>query len=297
MAYSAFHHGFISCTLVLSAIKWLRTGITLVTSLHSTGYQRLRQTSMSDMIFLSDAVTYNAPLCCLEHVAGGESVHLTPNERKLLELILAQRGQKETIIEEIWGCHGVIVTSSSYHQLIKMLRSKFQRVGLSPEMLQTIPRYGVVLRTGLALDESDIDVDSSKPTRSVYQDQIISSFSCSVDTLNYNEHKSLSRGTLRSLYPYFLILILTGVLLLQLLGLMKNTDLFKHYQYHENVKYYATSSMLFNQNVMSRVMSKKTKNDSNVYITENGPKILVSYCNGDIGKDSTICRNDSFSSY
>lgn len=254
---------------------------------------------MRDMIFLSDRITYNAPLCCLEHVSEDVSVHLTPHEKKLLELILAQRGQKETIIEEIWGCHGVIVTSSSYHQLVKMLRSKFQKVGLSPDMLQTIPRYGVVLHVNLPSDEAETDTDTTsiKLTPPAYKDQIIRSFSCTLEQQNFNENKTVAKVNLRSFYPYVFIVILAIVLIFQLLNLTKNTDLFKYHKEYENVQYYATSSVLFNKAIMSQVMSKETKDYSHIYLSENGPKILVSYCNDDISKDSTLCLNNYFSSY
>lgn len=250
---------------------------------------------MSNMIFLSDMVTYNALQCCLERVSEDMSVHLTPNEKKLLELILAQRGQKETIIEEIWGSHGVIVTSSSYHQLVKMLRSKFQKIGLSPDMLQTIPRYGVVLNINLATDESETKL--SKSMSPAYQNQIIRSFSCTLAAANYDDFTKENIFSLRTIYSCVLIFILIGVLFFQLLQFTNKNDLFDYHQRLGNVQFYATSSLLFNKSVISRVSSQKNKDDSKIYITKNGPKILVLYCNGDISKDSTLCRSDSFSSY
>ncbi|EIC86593.1 transcriptional regulator [Serratia sp. M24T3] len=55
-----------------------------------------------------------------------------------------KRGRKDTIIDEIWHQKGIVVSESSYHQLVKMLRRKFTAAGLPSSCLKTIPRYGIV---------------------------------------------------------------------------------------------------------------------------------------------------------
>jgi DNA-binding winged-HTH domains len=95
-------------------------------------------------IALSSTVMFVSEKSCLVTRESGD-IHLTPNERRLLELIISGKCKKETIFDEIWHNQGTVVSESSYHQLIKMLRRKLQQAGLPGSMIKTIPRYGVVL--------------------------------------------------------------------------------------------------------------------------------------------------------
>lgn len=93
-------------------------------------------------VLLRKGVYYNKALSCLVSAEG--NIHLTPNEKKLLDIILDQRGRKDTIIDEIWHQQGMVVSEASYYQLVKMLRKKFMVAGLEACCLKTIPRFGIV---------------------------------------------------------------------------------------------------------------------------------------------------------
>lgn len=96
----------------------------------------------SNRVLLREGIYYNAEFSCLVGSVG--NIHLTPNEKKLLDIIMDNRGRKDVIIEEIWFQQGMVVSEASYYQLVKMLRRKFVAAGLDPSCLKTIPRYGIV---------------------------------------------------------------------------------------------------------------------------------------------------------
>lgn len=96
----------------------------------------------SNKVLLRKGIYYNEEFSCIVSSVG--NIHLTPNEKKLLDIILDQRGRKDTIIDEIWYQQGMVVSEASYYQLIKMLRRKFAAAGLEASCLKTIPRYGII---------------------------------------------------------------------------------------------------------------------------------------------------------
>lgn len=74
---------------------------------------------------------------------SGEKIELKYNENILLNQLINGVFEKAELIEKIWG--KIIVTDSSYHKLVFELRSQFERVGLDPKMVKTVPRRGCQL--------------------------------------------------------------------------------------------------------------------------------------------------------
>ena len=93
---------------------------------------------------LSPDVTFITKYSCLSSKRYGD-VYLTSNENQLLNLLSNEVYKKEVIIKEIWGRKGIVVSDSSYHQLIKMLRRKLKRSGLPTDIIKTIRGYGIIL--------------------------------------------------------------------------------------------------------------------------------------------------------
>jgi DNA-binding winged helix-turn-helix (wHTH) protein len=242
---------------------------------------------MDEMILLNATIAYNPIHASLEQVSGQKnSVHLTPNERKLLEIVLAQRGRKETIIDEIWTKQGIIVTVASYHQLVNMLRKKFQEVGLPADWLQTIPRYGLVLKhppNRLVKEESE-PLDANKKT----------------DILTHTDAKK----TNIPLYFALLFLIPSWLLVFGVsqpsinIWAKQSITPFSQQRVKDNIVYHATSSELLNQpSLMTRITNGVYTTTTDVYLASNGPKIWVAYCHETIEKDNAACQFAYFSVY
>lgn len=72
-----------------------------------------------------------------------EQVELKENEARLLQLLLEGVQDKRQIIEVLWESRGVIVTENNYYKVVKGLRNAFAAVGLSSDLLKTLPRVGL----------------------------------------------------------------------------------------------------------------------------------------------------------
>lgn len=81
----------------------------------------------------------NAPsLSC-----NGRLAELNVNESKLLAMILGGLVSKSTVIQQVWGDKGLIVTDNSYHQLVRAVRNRLEEFGISGRLIKTLPRQGV----------------------------------------------------------------------------------------------------------------------------------------------------------
>ncbi|HEY4318341.1 MAG TPA: hypothetical protein VGN04_12130 [Herbaspirillum sp.] len=92
-------------------------------------------------IYLEKDTFFNLHLSRLESPAA--AVALNFRECILLRLLLEARVKKQTVIDAAWGDNGVVVTDASYHQLVRSLRKKFEEIGLSPQSIKTLPRFGL----------------------------------------------------------------------------------------------------------------------------------------------------------
>ncbi|MDY0417842.1 helix-turn-helix domain-containing protein [Enterobacter sp. 170198] len=243
----------------------------------------------SEEISLSASVTFVPEKSSLATADHGD-IHLTPNERRLLELILSGKCKKETIFEEIWLNQGMIVSESSYHQLIKMLRRKLQNAGLPGSIIKTIPRYGVVL----APCETQVP-EAACPPEAPEKEPFNLPVDCSslppipAEPIKATSHKnSLLLAALCSL-----------LIILPLLVVVWTADTPQAFQeniYLDGVTFHLSSLRSVDQQALARKRHALPEGINNVYIASNGPKVFVAQCEGELSKEGK-CSYEYYSSY
>ena len=243
-------------------------------------------------IFLSATVTFVPEKSCLASREYGD-IHLTPNERRLLELIISGKCKKETIFEEIWHSQGTIVSESSYHQLIKMLRRKLQYAGLPGNIIKTIPRYGIVL------------VPCESQPEVIDNGVVACEVECVEDCLGEESINMSATGTrvlLPSLSPvYSRILAVLCVALILLPPcivplLMERPRAFQEQIFLDGVTFHFSSRRSVDRAVLVQKRHALPKGVNNVYIASNGPKVFVAQCEGELTKEGK-CSYEYYSSY
>ncbi|MDR3433498.1 MAG: hypothetical protein P4L95_16615 [Rouxiella aceris] len=278
----------------------------------------------SNKVPLHEGVYYNSIYSCLESPKG--EIHLTPNEKKILEIILDGRGRKDTIIDEIWRQQGVIVSESSYHQLVKMIRRKFVAAGLPSSCLKTIPRYGIVYVSEPAIKPDctpefcDINmnplaivagVGDQQSGREVTAQEEVNTHRVGGFTDNKKSECSdqdsqalmtsvvdAKGSSLKISYLLsFVIFIFTSVALLLFLNAYETKNYFVMSKQIDNVNYYITPATKLAPSVWQNVVHNVTPATKNVYIASNGPKVWVAYCENNIYKDHVPCTYEHFSVY
>jgi DNA-binding response OmpR family regulator len=78
----------------------------------------------------------------------GRTIHLTPREYSLLELLLRNAGRpvtKDTILESVWGFDGE-VGENNVEAFVRLLRNKID-LNFEPKLIHTIRGVGYCLRT------------------------------------------------------------------------------------------------------------------------------------------------------
>lgn len=254
-------------------------------------------------ISLSPEITFIQERSCLSS-PGQEDIHLTPNERRLLELIISGKGKKETIIEEIWHSRGTIVGESSYHQLIKMLRRKFQIAGLPYSVIKTIPRHGITLNLVKCPEpeanaQEAANVDAIATDTEIISD-VIEPVALPVLAPPVVTPKKLNSG--RFLPEKKLVLF--GLVIFALPALL--TCIYKLTHQHQqafpyetrvgDVAFHLSSMRGISREVLEERKAKLPKTVTNVYIASNGPKFWVAECEGELSKENK-CRYELYSSY
>lgn len=76
---------------------------------------------------------------------------------RLLALFIVHNGQqvnREPIIEEVWGKHGMAPSGHSLNKNISILRKAFSELG-ELNLIETIPREGFVFRASIRIQDSD----------------------------------------------------------------------------------------------------------------------------------------------
>ena len=283
----------------------------------------------SNKVPLREGVYYNSTHSCLENPAG--DIHLTPNEKKILEIILDNRGRKDIIIEEIWHQQGIIVSESSYHQLVKMLRRKFVAAGLPTSCLKTIPRYGMVYLSeaeaedeaehianhcGIAMNEEMPPEEHEALVPKVWKkkESRTEAGTSQVDIgekdvllpvgmlseSNYLNNFKIEEIKSRFKIPYFLsifIFILSSAAIILLLMHYNTQDYFVQVKKIDNVGYHIAPTAKLSEALWQRIESSVMPVTKEVYIASNGPKVWVAYCENDIYKDNVPCTYEHFSLY
>jgi DNA-binding winged helix-turn-helix (wHTH) protein len=254
-------------------------------------------------ISLSPEITFIQERSCLSS-PGQEDIHLTPNERRLLELIISGKGKKETIIEEIWHSRGTIVGESSYHQLIKMLRRKLQIAGLPYSVIKTIPRHGITLNL-TKCPEPEERVLNSPAHEEIAVEVVADAGNAELTVLPELTLSQLGREKLNSgRFIHEKKLVLFGLVIFMLPTLL--TCVYKlvnpepqAFPFESNigeVTFHLSSLRGISSEVLEQRRSKLPKSITNVYIASNGPKFWVAECEGELSKENK-CRYELYSSY
>ncbi|MGU3414623.1 transcriptional regulator [Enterobacteriaceae bacterium C34A] len=242
-------------------------------------------------IFLSSAVTFVPEKSCLTSREQGD-IHLTPNERRLLELIISGKCKKETIFEEIWHSQGTIVSESSYHQLIKMLRRKLQFAGLPGSIIKTIPRYGLVLvpeatPEAAVGDATESECDAAEP----HPDCVPSGLP--------EEPAAASLAPANKLANRLLLGVCLALIVLPpaIVPAMREAPrAFQESMVINGVTFHFSSRRSIDRSVLEQKLREVPAGINNVYIATNGPKVFVAQCEGELSKEGK-CNYDYYSSY
>jgi DNA-binding winged helix-turn-helix (wHTH) protein len=76
-------------------------------------------------------------------VASSVEIEVNENEYSFLTLLANKSTvSKADVVNAVWGCRGILVTDSSYYQLIHSLRKKLSLIGMEGA-LKTLPRRGL----------------------------------------------------------------------------------------------------------------------------------------------------------
>jgi DNA-binding winged helix-turn-helix (wHTH) protein len=84
---------------------------------------------------------FDSHLMVLTH--ADTHVHLTANESELLLMLLQGVATKAAVMKRVWESKGVVVTDSSYHQLVRAVRQRLEEHGVSGALVKTLPRQGL----------------------------------------------------------------------------------------------------------------------------------------------------------
>lgn len=250
-------------------------------------------------ISLSSRVDFYPEQSCLknkdENIAD---VYLTPGERKLLEIILEGRGSKENIFYEIWLNQGTVVGESSYHQLIKMLRRKLQSANLSPLVIKTLPRHGLlfirpddeepVARDGL----SDSDTAPALPGFEAEQQITEEDGEPQQPEDIVTEEEKIPWYWMWAVCPFLLLLPL---LLVVVTGL--GSQCFTYSLHANGVVYYATSEHLLQPAYLQDHIGVPGEGIKHIYLADNGPKLWIARCGNEIFKGKSQCSYENISIY
>ncbi|WP_369789049.1 transcriptional regulator [Rouxiella sp. WC2420] len=249
----------------------------------------------SNKVPLREGIYYNSTFSCLESTAG--DIHLTPNEKKILEIILDKRGRKDTIIDEIWHQKGIVVSESSYHQLVKMLRRKFTAAGLPSSCLKTIPRYGIVY-VNEAVIKPECLPDTYRCLPTAIKELLPYGAGGDVITqANFFAPQYLGHSKLSSRYFTVFIIFTASLFMFALLSNTFSSNYFKQIKYLNQVNYYMAPSAQVSEAIWQRIEQHILPMTREVYVASNGPKMWVAYCEKSIYKDNAPCAYEHFSMY
>ncbi|CAI0932448.1 transcriptional regulator [Serratia quinivorans] len=91
----------------------------------------------------NDFFALNSKSSTLIIKSENKAIHLTELQRRLFRILLSGVTKKQDVIESVWENNHVTITDNNYHQLIYQCRTLLSRHGIPPEVIKTIPRYGV----------------------------------------------------------------------------------------------------------------------------------------------------------
>lgn len=116
--------------------------------------------NFDDVIFtLDNGVRFLPGKRCVVSESGVVA-SLSENSYRFLLLLVTGETDKQEIINQVWHEQRGSVTDSSYYGQIYILRKAFELVGLSGELIKTLPRKGVIY-LGKVVQESKPEGDDS----------------------------------------------------------------------------------------------------------------------------------------
>ncbi|WP_261112980.1 transcriptional regulator [Serratia quinivorans] len=86
--------------------------------------------------------------------SGGIEVVLSNNQKKLFLCLLSDLNDKQEIIKKIWPDMDCKLANNNYAQLIYRTRKLLSKKKFPPDVIITIPRYGVCLNKRLVVEKS-----------------------------------------------------------------------------------------------------------------------------------------------
>lgn len=106
-----------------------------------------------DKYLIEDRVIFNCHHMTL--TLADRTTELTANEADLLVMVLKGLATKAAVMQQLWGDKGLVVTDSSYHQLVRAVRARLEEHGISGTLIKTLPRHGLrFIGTAQPLDDA-----------------------------------------------------------------------------------------------------------------------------------------------
>ncbi|MBA0210491.1 MULTISPECIES: transcriptional regulator [Pectobacterium] len=119
-------------------------------------YKMWQLKKYDDVIFtLDNGVRFMPGKRCVISESGIVA-SLSENSYRFLVLLVTGETDKQEIISQVWYEQRGLVTDSSYYGQIYILRKALELVGLSGDLIKTVPRKGVIF-LGKAVQEGSLD--------------------------------------------------------------------------------------------------------------------------------------------
>lgn len=84
-----------------------------------------------------------------------QSVNISEKQKRLLVCLLNGVNKKSEVIKIVWCENHAVISDNSYHQLLYQFRALLLKNSMPPDLIRTIPRYGVKLNYRF-LDQLDL---------------------------------------------------------------------------------------------------------------------------------------------
>ncbi|MFI8416087.1 transcriptional regulator [Serratia sp. NPDC078593] len=123
----------------------------------------LQLKKFDDVIFtLDNGVRFLPGKRCVINESGSVA-SLSENSYRFLLLLITGETDKQEIINQVWHEQRGSVTDSSYYGQIYILRKAFGLVGLSGDLIKTLPRKGVIYLGSVAQENVPEEYMNEKP--------------------------------------------------------------------------------------------------------------------------------------
>jgi cholera toxin transcriptional activator len=173
-----------------------------------------------------------------------------------------------------------IVTEASYHQLVRSLRKKFEEIGLPPQSIRTLPRFGLEY-----VREHPVVAAAPEPA--------------AVDTPPPGAEPEAGARPAASEHVWRLVLTALPLLIGMLIGLKGYRDGQLPIDAVANdfgIHLFDIGGVQFDAELLQQIERRSSRGEY-VYMARNGPKAWLGICTHPVQKDFSFCRQDYFSLY